>query len=204
MNSTIEHTHAKTTKSAFAGRRRRDRLHCPADLSEPSFFPPRRCTFGRKSHDSSQTHIRPTIHDHGLPLCDVALFQTNAIANSLANKSAISREALQLKAVSRAASSRAQAGSARSNRSRSNRTSVRETYEALTWRNRLRQHPKSSGSKPTPCCTSCFTKETPKWREGPFGSHTLCNVCGLLYAKRESRHRSTLMQRDFDRASEGS
>ncbi|KAM0309898.1 hypothetical protein ACHAPQ_012537, partial [Fusarium lateritium] len=91
----------------------------------------------------------------------------------------------------------------RSIRSRSTRISTRETYEALTWRNRLTQQPKSPGQQqPTPCCTSCFTKETPKWREGPFGSHTLCNVCGLLYAKRQARHRSILGQRDIRRISQ--
>lgn len=152
--------------------------------------------------------IRPSGHDNGLPLCDVALFQTAAIANSLANKPAISREALQLKAASRATSSRSQDGSGRSVRS-----STREAYEALTWRNKFRQHPvcyhyqiccplltelqKSPGQQPSPCCTSCFTKETPKWREGPFGSHTLCNVCGLLFAKRQARHHSMLVQREL-------
>src|SRR5690349_13585585 len=83
--------------------------------------------------------MRPSVHDNGLPLCDVALFQTAAIANSLANKPAISREALELKAASRAASLRSEVGSSRSIRSRSTRTSTREAYEALTWRNRLRQ-----------------------------------------------------------------
>ncbi|KAM0209391.1 hypothetical protein ACHAQI_006437 [Fusarium lateritium] len=188
------------TKSAL-GRRRKDRVPCPADHSEASFFPPRRCTFARRK--SPSRHIRPSANDTGLPLCDVALFQTAAIANSLANKPAISREALKLKVASHAASLRSQAGSVRSIRSRSTRISTRETYEALTWRNRLTQQPKSPGQQqPTPCCTSCFTKETPKWREGPFGSHTLCNVCGLLYAKRQARHRSILGQRDIRRISQ--
>jgi hypothetical protein len=187
MHST-KHRHS-LTKSAL-GRRRKDRVPCPAEHSEASFFPPRRCTFARRK--SPSRHIRPSVHDNGLPLCDVALFQTAAIANSLANKPAISREASQLKAASLASSVRSQAGSARSIRSRSTRTSTREAYEALTWRNRLRQQSKSPGQQPSPCCTSCFTKETPKWREGPFGSRTLCNVCGLLYAKRQARHRSML------------
>jgi hypothetical protein len=154
MHST-KHRHS-LTKSAL-GRRRKDRVPCPAEHSEASFFPPRRCTFARRKSPSRHVsfkrayvvplsgqwtnpfQIRPSVHDNGLPLCDVALFQTAAIANSLANKPAISREASQLKAASLASSVRSQAGSARSIRSRSTRTSTREAYEALTWRNRLRQ-----------------------------------------------------------------
>jgi GATA zinc finger len=32
-------------------------------------------------------------------------------------------------------------------------------------------------------CLSCSAKETPEWRKGPTGPRTLCNACGLLYAK---------------------
>ncbi|KAL2758267.1 hypothetical protein ACRALDRAFT_2040499 [Sodiomyces alcalophilus JCM 7366] len=34
-------------------------------------------------------------------------------------------------------------------------------------------------------CHACHRVETPQWRPGPDGPGTLCNVCGLVYAKRE-------------------
>ncbi|KAH6686965.1 hypothetical protein F5X68DRAFT_261936 [Plectosphaerella plurivora] len=34
-------------------------------------------------------------------------------------------------------------------------------------------------------CVRCGTDDTPKWRPGPDGQRTLCNVCGLLFARRE-------------------
>lgn len=39
-------------------------------------------------------------------------------------------------------------------------------------------------------CRTCLTHHTPKWRNGPAGPGTLCNVCGLIYAKRRGRVRS--------------
>eukprot|EP01133_Synstelium_polycarpum_P005959 gene5959-6902_t len=35
----------------------------------------------------------------------------------------------------------------------------------------------------TPFCTSCGTTQTPEWRKGPAGGKSLCNACGLHYAK---------------------
>ncbi|KAJ1954145.1 hypothetical protein IWQ62_005829 [Dispira parvispora] len=32
-------------------------------------------------------------------------------------------------------------------------------------------------------CHSCGCTETPEWRKGPKGPRTLCNACGLVYAK---------------------
>lgn len=32
-------------------------------------------------------------------------------------------------------------------------------------------------------CKSCGVTTTPEWRKGPTGPRTLCNACGLLYAK---------------------
>ncbi|OAA35154.1 GATA-binding transcription factor [Metarhizium rileyi] len=39
-------------------------------------------------------------------------------------------------------------------------------------------------------CRTCSTDHTPKWRNGPAGPGTLCNVCGLIYAKRRGRIRA--------------
>jgi CCR4-NOT transcriptional regulation complex NOT5 subunit len=36
-------------------------------------------------------------------------------------------------------------------------------------------------------CRRCNVQETPKWRHGPDGTRSLCNVCGLIYEKRKSR-----------------
>ncbi|KAK1757294.1 hypothetical protein QBC47DRAFT_153789 [Echria macrotheca] len=33
-------------------------------------------------------------------------------------------------------------------------------------------------------CIDCGVHDSPCWRRGPAGPCTLCNVCGLLYAKR--------------------
>ena len=32
-------------------------------------------------------------------------------------------------------------------------------------------------------CHRCNRAETPEWRRGPDGARTLCNACGLHYAK---------------------
>lgn len=40
-------------------------------------------------------------------------------------------------------------------------------------------------------CHECHRAETPQWRPGPDGPNTLCNVCGLLYAKRQVRHKGS-------------
>ena len=32
-------------------------------------------------------------------------------------------------------------------------------------------------------CHQCGVQETPEWRRGPDGSHTLCNACGLRFSK---------------------
>ena len=36
-------------------------------------------------------------------------------------------------------------------------------------------------------CHSCNISETPEWRRGPDGARTLCNACGLHYAKLERK-----------------
>jgi hypothetical protein len=39
----------------------------------------------------------------------------------------------------------------------------------------------------TRSCSSCGERDTPKWRCGPSGLDTLCNFCGLMYAKRQEK-----------------
>lgn len=42
-------------------------------------------------------------------------------------------------------------------------------------------------------CHSCNRAETPEWRRGPDGARTLCNACGLHYAKL-TRKNNTMKQ----------
>jgi len=39
-------------------------------------------------------------------------------------------------------------------------------------------------------CTDCGTLDSPEWRKGPKGPKTLCNACGLRWAKKEKKHRN--------------
>ncbi|KAK4041570.1 hypothetical protein C8A01DRAFT_14707 [Parachaetomium inaequale] len=39
-------------------------------------------------------------------------------------------------------------------------------------------------------CTDCGTLESPEWRRGPGGPKTLCNACGLRWAKKEKKIKS--------------
>jgi hypothetical protein len=41
-------------------------------------------------------------------------------------------------------------------------------------------------------CHSCNRMETPEWRRGPDGARTLCNACGLHYAKLERKRQSEM------------
>ncbi|KAB8260057.1 hypothetical protein BDV32DRAFT_53749 [Aspergillus pseudonomiae] len=36
-------------------------------------------------------------------------------------------------------------------------------------------------------CTDCGTSDSPEWRKGPEGPKTLCNACGLRWAKKEKK-----------------
>lgn len=38
-------------------------------------------------------------------------------------------------------------------------------------------------------CFQCGTVKTPEWRRGPDGSRTLCNACGLQFAKQEKKRK---------------
>jgi hypothetical protein len=39
-------------------------------------------------------------------------------------------------------------------------------------------------------CHSCNRVDTPEWRRGPDGARTLCNACGLHYAKLERKRQT--------------
>ncbi|KAJ6442869.1 white-collar 2 [Purpureocillium lavendulum] len=40
-------------------------------------------------------------------------------------------------------------------------------------------------------CTDCGTLDSPEWRKGPSGPKTLCNACGLRWAKKEKKRNTT-------------
>ncbi|KAL1969564.1 hypothetical protein VTN77DRAFT_9002 [Rasamsonia byssochlamydoides] len=41
-------------------------------------------------------------------------------------------------------------------------------------------------------CTDCGTLASPEWRKGPSGPKTLCNACGLRWAKKEKKRQGSL------------
>ncbi|KAF8952566.1 hypothetical protein BGZ46_003439 [Entomortierella lignicola] len=43
-------------------------------------------------------------------------------------------------------------------------------------------------------CLSCDSSDTPEWRRGPDGARTLCNACGLHYAKLVKRQNQKLLE----------
>ncbi|KAJ1307151.1 hypothetical protein OPQ81_001268 [Rhizoctonia solani] len=45
------------------------------------------------------------------------------------------------------------------------------------------KYKKRSRATPPGSCHSCEISDTPEWRRGPDGQRTLCNACGLHYAK---------------------
>ncbi|KAF8479400.1 hypothetical protein JB92DRAFT_3044372 [Gautieria morchelliformis] len=51
---------------------------------------------------------------------------------------------------------------------------------------------KRSRATPPGKCHSCNIRETPEWRRGPDGARTLCNACGLHYAKLIRKRDKTL------------
>eukprot|EP01088_Endostelium_zonatum_P018416 TRINITY_DN5905_c0_g1_i1.p1 TRINITY_DN5905_c0_g1~~TRINITY_DN5905_c0_g1_i1.p1 ORF type:complete len:277 (+),score=55.34 TRINITY_DN5905_c0_g1_i1:184-1014(+) len=46
-----------------------------------------------------------------------------------------------------------------------------------------RKRAKGAEKKTNYVCRACGVKETPEWRKGPLGKKTLCNACGLRWAK---------------------
>ncbi|ORE18776.1 hypothetical protein BCV71DRAFT_226745 [Rhizopus microsporus] len=53
-----------------------------------------------------------------------------------------------------------------------------ESTSSSRQRKRVQKRPAFQGR-----CHSCNISETPEWRRGPDGARTLCNACGLHYAK---------------------
>ncbi|KAJ2838978.1 hypothetical protein FBU31_000800 [Coemansia sp. 'formosensis'] len=54
-------------------------------------------------------------------------------------------------------------------------------------RTKSRKRSKRADAAQPNSCRSCGISETPEWRRGPDGARTLCNACGLHYAKLNKR-----------------
>lgn len=50
-------------------------------------------------------------------------------------------------------------------------------------------------------CHSCNRAETPEWRRGPDGARTLCNACGLHYAKLTRKNTTNKLAQNFSNPS---
>ena len=145
------------------------------------------------------------LEDFGEPLCNVPLFQTSDIPSSLKDSGKTYEVQLHIKPYSESRKPQklhAERPKISLKRKHNNNrscfsersTSGRETIYSL--------HAKSEpakGSKPQPSCTFCNETDTPMWRKGPEGPGTLCNVCGLIYAKRESKGKSLMLSREYSR-----
>ncbi|KAL1922814.1 uncharacterized protein VTP21DRAFT_9190 [Calcarisporiella thermophila] len=99
----------------------------------------------------------------------------------MANKSYdILRSLMGMKAAlgTKQAMDEKRAGEAEVDAIRSKRFSYESSAPFLT---KFRKRAKRTASPGI--CHSCNTTETPEWRRGPDGARTLCNACGLVYAK---------------------
>ncbi|SPJ85754.1 uncharacterized protein FTOL_11537 [Fusarium torulosum] len=154
----------------------------------------------------------------GRPICEVPLFRTRLIPSTLAEQledRKMSELSFKILPSSYARSDQSAelelddlppSASAISRRKHQKETRLKNNSTSKHRRSRLHKSTGSSrkqrlcGLKPkdyTPSCEFCHVQETPKWREGPHGPCTLCNVCGLIYAKREEKARSFLLAREF-------
>ncbi|CEG65723.1 Putative NsdD [Rhizopus microsporus] len=67
-----------------------------------------------------------------------------------------------------------------------------ESTSSSRQRKRVQKRPAFQGR-----CHSCNISETPEWRRGPDGARTLCNACGLHYAKltkKQQQQQTQLLQ----------
>ncbi|CDH54007.1 predicted protein [Lichtheimia corymbifera JMRC:FSU:9682] len=64
----------------------------------------------------------------------------------------------------------------------SNNSSNNNNEETTSQRRKRRKRAPFQGR-----CHACNSSETPEWRRGPDGARTLCNACGLHYAKMERK-----------------
>ncbi|KAB5596254.1 White collar 2 protein [Ceratobasidium theobromae] len=66
---------------------------------------------------------------------------------------------------------------------------VEETLVESADNGRTRKKPKKAPQEQYVCVT-CGRTDSPEWRKGPLGAKTLCNACGLRWAKRNSKRKT--------------
>lgn len=49
---------------------------------------------------------------------------------------------------------------------------------------------KNTSAAPQYVCVTCGRTDSPEWRKGPLGAKTLCNACGLRWAKRNQKKKA--------------
>ncbi|OBS25976.1 hypothetical protein FPOA_06508 [Fusarium poae] len=118
----------------------------------------------------------------GIPLYEVALFQTSSISSSLAEPPLKTR---RKKTTHVSPTREASIGTylARDKLCRSLRAHGTGGIHGLE----SKLYQKRPALDESPHCHICKTTDTPRWRTGPFGPYSFCNVCGLMYDKRRSR-----------------
>ncbi|EWZ80225.1 hypothetical protein FOWG_15860 [Fusarium oxysporum f. sp. lycopersici MN25] len=155
--------------------------------------------------EHKQAHLQHGVQSSecvGHPLGDVNVFQTSAIASTLSNETESSHSTCHADApchlhddqetLHRSQHTSTQQGtiSKCQDLGVSHKRSRRKSYQSRQchqhrqdmWRWQENALPAKMS------CTSCHTNTTPQWREGPSGPRTLCNFCGLIYAKRQQKH----------------
>ncbi|CAG8685917.1 6667_t:CDS:2, partial [Dentiscutata erythropus] len=66
---------------------------------------------------------------------------------------------------------------------------------------RTKYRKRSKRAAPPGRCHSCNISETPEWRRGPDGARTLCNACGLHFAKITRKRALSAMQQQLQPSS---
>ncbi|OBS24577.1 hypothetical protein FPOA_05119 [Fusarium poae] len=157
--------------------------------------------------DDQHSHQDP--EQFGEPLYDVPLFQTNAISSNLiAKPDSRNTYGVQLHFEPRTQrpspnpprlhTERRRQSLKRNHVSRSCFSEESASGQETVYSRHAKSEPaKASGSCRS--CTFCNETDTPRWRQGPEGRRTLCNVCGLIYAKRQSRGKSLIVPRGHSR-----
>ncbi|CAE6412474.1 unnamed protein product [Rhizoctonia solani] len=71
------------------------------------------------------------------------------------------------------------------------RGSIAEEALESTEAGRTRKKPKKvHPAQEQYVCVTCGRTDSPEWRKGPLGAKTLCNACGLRWAKRNSKRKT--------------
>ncbi|CEI61780.1 hypothetical protein FVEN_g2841 [Fusarium venenatum] len=167
----------------------------------------------RSATQQDDQHSCEDPEQFGQPLYDVPLFQTKAISSNLTAKpDSQNTYDVQLHSQPRTQTpsrnpprlhtERRRQSLKRNHVSRSCFSEESVSEQETVYSRQAKSEPaKASGSCRS--CTFCDETETPRWRKGPGGRRTLCNVCGLIYAKRRSKGKSPILTGGHSRGTRG-